>query len=123
MALLGGARQNRGFDIFVAFSDSYCLELSIILRKARIMCFFKNVELGVESIIYPCEHQCFCYSIQCLPSNPPSAILGQHFPLHDQYSFNLQQLHSQMTTDLATILHGINHNNAKIMGTLEVHIL
>lgn len=87
------------------------------------MCFIKKVELGVEPIIYPCENQCFCYGIQYLPSNLTQAVLSSTFPLPDQYSFNLQQLHAQMTTDLATILQGINHNNAKIMDTLDVRLL
>lgn len=84
------------------------------------MCFIKKVELGHEPIIYPCENQCFCYGIQYLPSNPAPAALPQLFPLPDQYCFNLQQLHAQMATDLASVLQGITLNNASIIGSLEV---
>lgn len=84
------------------------------------MCFFKKVELGLEPIIYPCENQCFCYSIHYLPSNTDPSPLAHHFPFQDQYAFNLQQLQGQMASDLSSILQGITHNNAKIMGTLEV---
>lgn len=106
--------------ISASFSDGFWGEFSIIIKKGRIMCFFKKVELGHEPIIYPCENQCYCYSMPYLPSNTDPSPLAHHFPFQNQYSLNLQQLQGQMASDLSSILQGIAHNNAKIIGTLEV---
>ena len=84
------------------------------------MCFFKKVELGHEPIIYPCENQCYCYGIHYLPPSHDPSLPALHFPFQHQYSLNLQQLQGQMATDLSSILQGITHNNARIIGTLEV---
>lgn len=71
------------------------------------MCFIKKVEMGVEPVIFPCEHQCCFFQMPFALSSPylqpylPSISPTLSFP------FLLQQ----MVTGISGTVDRINANN------------
>jgi hypothetical protein len=76
------------------------------------MCFIKKVELGVEPIIYPCEHQCYYYSKPLINSNPQYELMFQPFAFPTMPTLNFPTLMQQMTNDIAATVEKINQSNA-----------
>jgi hypothetical protein len=63
------------------------------------MCFIKKLELDLEPVIYPCEHHCYFYQMQFMPSN--HCIASYPFPTALPAP-NFHDLLQQMATGLAS---------------------